>query len=690
MGKDMLKKIFNKIKRKFYAEESDRQWIPLGTTAGRAFDRSKYGQNSFLATNIRAIVTAACNGEIRLKKADGEVIEYEAKGKEPLLDLLYKPAPFLNENIFKQIIISQLLIFGNIYLLKTGRDNRGRPTMLIPIPAPSVTIEYDGKGFPAAYKIQSKNGAYTVPLTDIIHIYEGNALSMFSGTSRTALCNLDADIMNSAKVFNLSFFTNGASVGGVLTFPEDVRLRDDEKRAALAMFNDIHSGAQKSHRTALIMRGGKYESFKTSHKDMEFAEGQKFSQQQIFSAMGVPPALVGLFEFAPQYNTKEQQKIFYETTIIPIMRLVSEGLTEDLVSEFYSDEGVYLEYDFSKVKALEEDWLNKAQALQILAQKFPLNECKRVLDLPFSDVVGGDEPPDPILTAFSGLNAPKVEQKGVKKIIKPTDAQQRAHKAAKLKLYEDLSPIMAEAMGKHFSNQHDLIKAWLDNGNEEKTFDYDAIFGSRKAQVDALLLLKVPAMSQIFNAGFVFEQEYTQSIAPSKDFKFKQIKDLQDRVRFWAEKYAFLWAESIERTTFKQLDAIIKTLTANGESNAIINRAVLAFFSENGYEPADNAAGQTVYNRVQTIVQTETLATISEAALEAYRSTPFVNGKEWITTKGVTDHHIGHLEMDGQIVGLNEDFVNPVTGDRTQAPGKFGIAGQDINCLCDFGPVILD
>ena len=89
-------------------------------------------------------------------------------------------------------------------------------------------------------------------------------------------------------------------------------------------------------------------------------------------------------------------------------------------------------------------------------------------------------------------------------------------------------------------------------------------------------------------------------------------------------------------------------------------------------------------------MQTETLATISEAQLEGYRSTPFVNGKGWITTMGVSDHHEGHLEMDGQEVRMEEDFTNPVTGQKTQAPGQFGTADQDINCLCDTYPIVLD
>ena len=334
-------------------------WVTL---AGTAYGDERL-RNSFLEANIRAISTAFCNGEIRLHNADGEEIPYERKGVNPLLDLLYQPAPFLTENLFKQIVSAQFLVYGDVFILKDARNNSGQPTRLIPIPAPSVEIIYDSHtGYPKSYQVATTSGSYNVPAEDMMHIYEGVADTLFEGRSRAALCAVDAKTIQAAKTFNLAFFKNGASVGGVVSFPEGATLNKEQQEELLAFFNDRHQGADKAHRTAIIGRGGKYESFKTSHKDMEYAEGQRFSMQQIYSAMGVPPALVGLFEYAPQFNTKEQQKIFYETTVMPMARLFSDAFNENLVGDFYKNEDVYLDYDFSKVKALEKDWLRFFQS----------------------------------------------------------------------------------------------------------------------------------------------------------------------------------------------------------------------------------------------------------------------------------------------------------------------------------------
>lgn len=697
--------MFDKLKeyaRKFLGlgGEGLRGWITLA--GDNLHERERSG---FADAAVRAIVNAACNGELQLRTSDGSVIPYEKKGKNPLYDLFYQPTVYFNENIFKQIITYQFLYFGNVFIFKDARDSKGRPTRLIPIPPPCIEPLLDNYGYPYAYSINTINGSFTVPREDIIHIYEGNATNLFLGQSRMLRCKIDSDIMNAAKTFNLAFFRNGASVGGVITYPDGQNVSPTEAQELLRFFNDQNRGAEKAHRTALLTKGGKYESFKTSHKDMEYGEGLKFHQQQILSIAGVPPAMVGLFEFAPQFNTKEQQKIFYETNIIPMMRLFADAFSEELVPEFFKEEDVYVWYDFSNVKALGTDWEEMGRAVQLLAQYYPINEVTKVLGLPFSEIPGGNEPPNPVLTAF-GLQAKPNDTKALElehkriRYIRPTPAQMKRHKAQKLALIAEQSEIMRKSIDSHFKMQADLVRDWI-YANEDKLFDYKEVFGSEKEQQQLLLAVKVPAIADIFGNTMTFERNYLQSLAPQKDFKFYDAKAMQDRVQQWAQEYAFKWADSIEQTTFKRLDRIITMGIENGMSNREINNIVLQFFSEEGYEPTmitENAtapAGRdvahiSIFNRVDTIVQTETLATISEAQLESYRSTEFVTGKGWITTMGISDHHEGHLELDGQEVRMTEDFTNPVTGQKTPAPGQFGTADQDINCLCDMYPIVLD
>lgn len=696
-----MKKFLQKLGRKLLGFEQTENPMLWQTVMGENLRRES--RNGFLDANVRAISNAFCNGELKLKDSNGEEVYYTEKGDNPFLDLMYQPCRFLSFNQFRQIITAQYLIFGNIYLLKNARDSKGRPSELIPVPAPAVELIIDiNTGYPLGYKIILVGGKIlNVGLDDIIHIYEGNALDLFRGIPRALSCKIDAETLNATKEFNLAFFTNGATLGGVINLPKDARpLRNDEKAEMLAYFNDMHQGQRKAHRTAILGNGATYSDLKTSsHKDMEFIEGQKNAMQQIYSAMGVPPALLGLFEHAPQFNTKEQQRIFYETNIIPFARLVSDAINEHLIADFYPQEDYYIEFDFSKVEALKRDWNIMADALLKLSQKYPLNAVRTALELPLPDVEGGDEIPNPLMSAFGNLSSEKLSTKGLKKVrfIRPSPAKIKKHKADKIKLVNDLLPLMSEVMERHFSQQALAVKVWYES-NADKPFNYDDVFGSLAEQKAVLLSAKIPVLAEIFNTGFIEAQEYIQSVLPSKDFKFLSKKDLKDRVQQWAEQNALLWCNSIEDTTLKELDDIVKALTQAGKSNKEINDVILQFFSREGFEPTDEITEfmeggvrhTSVFKRVETITQTETRNTISESELEAYKSTPFVNGKGWITTLGAIDHHKGHLEMDGQEVGINEKFYNAEANCYADAPGQFGRADQDINCLCTMYPVVID
>lgn len=261
-------KTIRQYARKFFDNlgASSQGWITL---TGRNLRKEE--ANGFVDAALRAIVNAACSGELQLKKADGSVIPYEKKGKNKFLDLMYRPNPLFNENIFKQICICQLFFFGNVFILKDARDSQGRPTRLIPIPRPFITPFFDIYGVPYMYQVRTFQGSFNVPAKDIIHVYEGNAVDLFWGESRYLKCKIDSDIMNSAKVFNLAFFRNGANPGGIITYPNMVG--DREKAELLAQFNDEHAGAEKAHRVAVLTKGGTFESFKSTHKDIEYKDG---------------------------------------------------------------------------------------------------------------------------------------------------------------------------------------------------------------------------------------------------------------------------------------------------------------------------------------------------------------------------------------------------------------------------------
>lgn len=86
--------------------------------------------------------------------------------------------------------------------------------------------------------------------------------------------------------------------------------------------------------------------------------------------------------------------------------------------------------------------------------------------------------------------------------------------------------------------------------------------------------------------------------------------------------------------------------------------------------------------RAKLIVRTEGNRIANAARLEAARTAKQQGAdlvKQWDSTmdKKTRPHHV---QLDGQVRELDEPFE--VNGRKAQAPGKFGIASEDINCRC--------
>ncbi|WP_424244371.1 HK97 family phage portal protein [Elusimicrobium posterum] len=673
--------------KKMFGNFNPRAWHTIG-----GFGDNKINDSAFLYACVYAILNASINGKLKLyNSADDTEIAYDRKGKNPLYDLLLRPSPFYTHDLFIKIIVSQLLFHGNAYILKTGQDSKGRPTMLIPLPPMGARMLYDANGFPFGFEFNLNGQKRTHPYGDIIHIRDINFdfNDLFMGKGRVHYTQLDREIIESAKNSNLSYFKNSADVGGTISYPLGARrLQKEEVDTLIKEFNDRHQGERKAHRVAVLTEGATFTSNKTSNKDMEFMQGIQQSEETLLSVMGVAPAMVGRFKYAPQYNTKEQQRIFYENTVFPNMAMIDDGFNEQLVPDFFPEETIYCKHDFSGVKALEEDYLSKAQAAQILAMTWPANEVRTMLDLPFKDLPNGNEPPNPVMAAFGQFGASKTDKKNLSIDFKsneykrPTLAQMKVRRMTTNALFESKKGMFEAAQKNYFQTQYNRLEDFIVN-NPKEIADYTKAFGTTSKNAELAMILKAETYADIFQASFAAEQAFIQKIAGKKNMQFYSVKTLNDRVAEWVNQNAFKWLEGAEQTTFERMDEIVKAGTNNGWNAQKINKRLLEYFAEEGQDIA------TIYSRIPTMVNTEVRGTISEASLEGMRSTPFVNGRGWITTlTGVADHHPGHLEMNGQEVPMGQPFRNPVTGETTMAPGRFGIANQDINCLCDFYPVV--
>ena len=134
---------------------------------------------------------------------------------------------------------------------------------------------------------------------------------------------------------------------------------------------------------------------------------------------------------------------------------------------------------------------------------------------------------------------------------------------------------------------------------------------------------------------------------------------------------------NIVQTTAKRMQAIIEQGLLDGDS---VN------------EIAQSISNSTSFGikRSRTIARTESTKAINLASVQAY-NTAMKDGinirKEWLSARDDLVRET-HQELDGQIVGVNEVFVVPSTGQQSTSPSMFGDPAEDVNCRCTVLPIV--
>ena len=98
------------------------------------------------------------------------------------------------------------------------------------------------------------------------------------------------------------------------------------------------------------------------------------------------------------------------------------------------------------------------------------------------------------------------------------------------------------------------------------------------------------------------------------------------------------------------------------------------------------------FKRARTIARTESTKAINLAADQSFQSAANEGipiRKQWLSSQDDKVRET-HRELDGQIVGVNEEFIIPSTGERAPSPAEFSNPAESINCRCTIIPIIDD
>lgn len=299
----------------------------IGTDFRFLFGPSTSGKsvNEFTAMQTTAVYACVRILSETLAALPLQLYRYTPGGKErvydhPLYHLLHdEPNPEMTSFIFRETLMSHLLIWGNAYA-QIIRDRLGRVQGLHPLRPDKMSVCRDENGqiYYIYTKTTDENPAVRpygqVPLRkdEVLHI-PGLGFDGLVGYSPIAMARNAVGMTMACEEYGASFFANGASPSGVLEHPGV--LKDPSK--VRDSWNAVYQGSANAHKVAVLEEGMKYQQIGIPPEEAQFLETRKFQLNEIARLYRIPPHMIGDLEKSSFNNIEQQSMEFVKYTLDP-------------------------------------------------------------------------------------------------------------------------------------------------------------------------------------------------------------------------------------------------------------------------------------------------------------------------------------------------------------------------------------
>lgn len=301
------------------------------STSGKSVNEMTAMQTTAVYACVRILSEAIASLPIH-------VYRYKDGGKEmvcdhPLYTLLHdEPNPEMTSFVFRETLMSHLLIWGNAYA-QIVRNGKGEVLSLYPLLPNKMSVERDSNG--VLYYVYSrysdenpnmkKMGDIILRQEDVLHI-PGLGFDGLIGYSPIAMARNAVGMTMACEEYGASFFANGANPGGVLEHPgvlkDPAKVRDS--------WNAVYRGTTNAHKIAVLEEGMKYQQIGIPPEEAQFLETRKFQINEIARLFRIPPHMVGDLEKSSFSNIEQQSLEFVKYTLDPWVIRWEQALKKSL------------------------------------------------------------------------------------------------------------------------------------------------------------------------------------------------------------------------------------------------------------------------------------------------------------------------------------------------------------------------
>lgn len=322
-----------------------------------------YRKEIWIYSCVKQLVQAGSSAPLRSleRKINPETKKEESielPYKHPLSTLLRRPNPFQCKFEFMEATLTYLELVGNAYWELVRNSEEDVIEMYVHSPT-YVDIIPSALNKVGGYKFTINQKERILPTEDVIHFKYFDPTDIYYGFSPALGANEAIQLDFYAQIYNKAFFQNSAIPQNVLVVPD---FPDEAQRKQLdAEWQKLYKGVKKAHSTGVLWGGIDVKDLSKPPKDAAYIESRKLSREEIASAYGVPPIKLGLYEYANQAGVREQRRIFWEDTMIPMFLRIEGIINTRLVEPNFGSE-FYVQFDTSNIQQLAESLLARSDA----------------------------------------------------------------------------------------------------------------------------------------------------------------------------------------------------------------------------------------------------------------------------------------------------------------------------------------
>lgn len=649
--------------------------------------------NPWVAACIRLRCSNAKRWDFKIWDGNNDVENH------PFLDLLKRPNMYQNYETFLSYLVYSFDTDGNGFsqAIKVGNGL----SALLPLPPVNVTVEvmndragleykYNGKTIPSEEMCQWKDDTFT-------NSYE-------RGVGKLTNLLYSVTQANYADRFNLSNIRNGGVPSGILETEGTPSAKEQE--TLKEKWKQEHGDPDKVGGLAIIPKMvAKFVPLGASLKDMNYEALKNITMDEVCAVYNTPKALISKTESVNYSNAKEQRRIYWETSLIPLGNAFAGYLNEILHRFYPNSEKLEVYLDTSNIEELRDD-LQKlvsiaAGLINVIGIKREAVLEKLNLGFDPEDLEDIQEPePQPqednksitqikelrglIKSANTAEPSPIVTAEVSKNnFVMLKGAQREAARAFISDVKTKTHSKFRNDIEKYFvgmrNELYDFLTATL--GEPSKAVDPQGYMTALNKLLNALDIKSDGAMKKLAYANFAnISKEVVKATLEllKMEYKIKQ----GELIYFAAHANKM---KGINNTVFKEIQAKSADAISSGLSAPELAARLKKEYKEI-FKDAES--------RASTIANTEMNSLANELTHENYRANG-VAREEWLTSRDLlvrgnpdgvyANSEANHFVLDGEIKDLDGTFTN---GLRYPSDNASGDAGEVINCRCTIMPVI--